>query len=170
MRTDALGSRRPIELSADPRFAPRVKRLAATSLVALGFIWALAVVTLDAPTLVVTALAAGWVLMPATLFASLARPRLRYALVAPASLVGGGLLAIAAWWLPADPVAGTGWLLMTAGVLFGGVLGIWFWLRLLPVPPTLDDPFSRGRWAMIAIHIALIVVGLALAAMSLLPA
>jgi hypothetical protein len=59
---------------------------------------------------------------------------------------------------------------MTAGVLFGGVLGIWFWMRLLPVPPALDDPFSRGRWAMIAIHIALIVAGLALAATSLLPA
>jgi hypothetical protein len=170
VRTDALTGHRPIELSADPRFAPRVKRLAATSLVALGLIWALAVATLDAPPLLVTALAAGWVLMPATLFASLARPRLRYALVVPASLVGVGLLAIAAWWLPADPVAGTGWLLMTAGVLFGGILGIWVWLRLLPVPPVLDDPFSRGRWAMIAIHIALIVVGLALASTSLLPA
>jgi hypothetical protein len=169
VRTDALLRHQPIELSADPRFASRVKRLAATSVVALGLIWTLAVVTLDAPQLLSMALAAGWLLMPATLFASLARPRLRYALVAPASLVGLGLLAIAAWWLPADPVAGTGWLLMTAGVLLGGFLGIWFWMRLLPVPPALDNPFSRGRWALIAVHIALIIVGLGLAATSLLP-
>jgi hypothetical protein len=145
-----------------------VKRLGAVSLVALGLVWLLAVTTLDAPPLLGVALAAGWVLMPTTLFASLARPLLRYALVAPASLVGVGLLAISAWWLPADPVVAAGWLLITAGVLLGGMLGTWFWLRLLPVPHSLDDPFSRGRWALIGIHVALIVSGLGLAATSLL--
>jgi hypothetical protein len=146
-----------------------VKRLGAVSVVALGLIWLLGVTTLDAPPLLGVALAAGWVLMPTTLFASLARPLLRYALIAPASLVGAGLLAISAWWLPADPVVAAGWLLITAGVLLGGMLGTWFWLRLLPVPHSLDDPFSWGRWALIGIHVALIVGGLALAATSLLP-
>jgi hypothetical protein len=169
VRTDALDRPQgPIELSADPRFAARVKRLAAVSLVALGLIWALASATLHAPVGLNAALAAGWVLMPTTLLASLVEPRLRYALVVPASLVGFGLLAVSAWWLPTNPVAASGWLLMTAGVLLGGVLGIWFWLRLLPVPRALDDPFSSGRWALIAVHVALIVLGLVLAATGLL--
>jgi len=168
VRTDALTRPRPIELSADPRFAARVKRLAATSLVALGLISALAA-TLDAPAPVVAALAVGWVLMPTTLFASLARPLLRYVLVVPASLVGVSLLAISTGWLPADPVAATGWLLMTAGMLLGGVLGLWFWMRLVPVPQVLDDPYSTGRWTLIGVHVALIVVGFLLAATSLLP-
>ena len=157
----------PIEMTADPRFAPRVKRLAFTSLVALGLIWALAISTLEAPPFVDASLAAGWVLMPTTLFASLARPRLRYGLVVPSTLVGVGLLAVSFAWLPADPVAAAGWLMMTAGVLMGGFLGLWFWYRLFPVPSRLDDPFSKGRWALVGLHIALIVVGLVLAARSL---
>jgi hypothetical protein len=163
----ALAAARPIELSADPRFALRVKRLGLTSLVALGIIWALAMATLNAPPLIGAALAAGWILMPAVLFASLARPRLRYALVAPASLVGAGLLAVSVAWLPVAPLPALGWLLMTAGVALGGLLGIWFWFRLLPVPPGLDDPYSTGRWALIGLHIALIVVGMVLAATAL---
>jgi hypothetical protein len=164
---NALAHPRPIELTADPRFAPRVKRLALTSMVALGIIWALAVMTLQAPPLVDGSLAAGWVLMPATLFASLARPRLRYALVAPASLVGFSLLAISIAWLPAGVLPTLGWMLMTAGVTLGGMLGSWFWFRLLPVPPSLDDPYSPGRWALIGIHVAMIVLGIALAGSAL---
>jgi hypothetical protein len=157
----------PVELGHDRRFARRVKRLGLVSMVALGVVWWLAITTTDAPPGVGLALAAGWFLMPATLFASLSRPLLRYGLVVPASLVGCGLLAIAAWWLPGSPVAATGWLLTTAGVLFGGVLGAWFWYRLLPVPASLDDPASPGRWALIGVHVALIVVGLAFAATAL---
>jgi hypothetical protein len=157
----------PVELSHDRRFARRVKRLGLVSMVALGAVWWLAVATTSAPLPVGVALAAGWFLMPAILFASLARPLLRYGLVVPASLVGFGLLAITASWLPAAPVAATGWLLITAGVLFGGVMGLWFWYRLLPVPASLDDPSSPGRWALIAVHVALIVVGLAFAATAL---
>jgi hypothetical protein len=164
---NALAHARPIELSADPRFALRVKRLALTSMVALGIIWILAVLTLQAPVLVDASLAAGWVLMPTTLFASLARPRLRYALVAPASLVGFALLAISIAWLPAGVPPALGWVLMTAGVTLGGMLGSWFWFRLLPVPPALDDPYSPGRWALIGIHVALIVLGMALAGSAL---
>ncbi len=164
----AVGRRRiPVELSADRRFAERIKRLAAVSLVALGAIWWLATATLQAPPAVRAVLAAGWVLMPATLIASLAAPRLRYGLALPAGLVGGGLLAICAWWLPAAPVAAVGWLLITVGIAFGGLLGFWLWYRLLPVPPALDDPYSPARWAMIGVHVGLIVIGIGLAATAL---
>jgi hypothetical protein len=113
-----------------------------------------------------TVLAAGWALMPLILFASLRLPVLRYALVVPASLVGIGLLSVVARWLPASALAATGWVLVTAGVLLGGMLGTWFWFRLVPVPVALDDPFSPGRRLLIKVHVALIVTGLALAAMA----
>lgn len=152
------------ELSRDPAFAGRVKRLGLVSLVALGLIWWLAVTTTDAPPLVGGVLAAGWAVMPVTLFASLRLPLLRYALILPASMVGVGLVVITAAWLPESGLAATGWLLITAGVVLGGVLGTWFWFRLLPVPLALDDPFSPGRRFLIRVHVALIVTGLALAA------
>lgn len=163
--TDALLRRpTPVELSDDPRFAGRVRRLALTAVVALGAIWWLAVATLAAPALIGGALLGGWILMPAILGASLARPPLRYALVVPASLVSAALVVICAAWLPANVVAAAGWVSITAGVLLGGVLGMWFWFRLVPVPAALDEPFSTGRLSLIGIHVALIVVGIVLAA------
>ncbi len=165
--SDALLSRIPLELSTDARFARRVKRLALTSVVALGLIWWLAVSTLTAPPIIDAALAAGWMLMPAILFASLPRPRLRYALVLPATLVGVALLAVSIWWLPQDPLAAAGWLMVTTGISLGGLLGLWFWFRLLPVPEPLDDPFSPGRLGLISIHVGLIITGLMLAASGL---
>jgi len=57
--------------------------------------------------------------------------------------------------------------MITAGVVFGGVLGLWFWYRLLPVPAVLDDPYAPGRWALIGIHVALITAGLMMAATGL---
>jgi hypothetical protein len=167
--TDTLRGRPlPVELSADEHFAGRVRRLAFTAMVALGVVCALAVVTLPAPPAVDLALLVGWLLMPAILFASLADARWRYALVIPSSLVGFALLAICAVWLPDTAIASAGWLLVTAGILIGAVLGLWFWYRLLPVPALLDDPFSPGRWTLIAVHVALIVVGVALASTPLL--
>lgn len=154
----------PIELSADAGFAGRVRRLAVTAMVALGAVWGLVVLTLEAPPVADLSLLLGWLLMPALLFASLADPRWRYALVLPSSLVGIPLLAICAFWLPASSIAAVGWLSVTAGILVGSALGLWFWYRLLPVPPALDQPFSPGRWTLIAVHVGLIVVGLALAA------
>lgn len=167
MMDEVLARSGPMELTADPRFVPRVRRLAATSLLALGIIWGLAVATLSAPPAVVMSLGAGWILMPTLLFASLARPRLRMALPVPASLVGVPLLAVSAFWRPSDPLASTGWLLITFGVALGGVLGLWFWFRLAPVPAGLDDPYAPGRWALIGIHVGMIVVGMALAATAL---
>ena len=161
---DVLARTPPVELSTDRRFAGRVRRLALTSVVALGLIWGLAVATLDAPSVIGVGLAAGWLLMPTILIASLADPRWRYALVLPATLVGTSLLAISVAWLPALLLAAAGWAMITAGVLMGGVLGLWFWYRLVPVPTRLDDPFSTGRLALIRAHVALIVIGLLLAA------
>jgi len=157
----------PVELSNDRGFARRVWRLAATSAIALGLIWGLAIATLELPAAVPTAFVLGWALMPTILLASLARPRLRYGLIVPASLVTLGLLAVCVGWLPADGVAATGWLLLTTGVAVGGVLGLWLWYRLVPVPARLDDPFSTGRWALIALHIGLVLVGFALASTAL---
>lgn len=152
----------PVELTADRRIARRVMRLAATSAVVLGLIWALAARTLAAPAPVDAALALGWILMPVGLIASLRRPAIRYGLVIPSTLVGGGLAAIVAWWPPADALAAAGWILVTAGVLLGGLMGLWLWFRVAPVPRALDDPFSAGRWALIALHVGLVVSGLAL--------
>jgi hypothetical protein len=162
----AEGRPGPIELSSDPRFRRRVVRLTAVSAVALGVLWALAVTTLDPPPLVAGALLAGWVLMPSTLVASLSRPRLRYGLALPASLVSVGLLAVVLGPLPAQPAA-AGWFLVLAGVALGGGLGLWLWYRLLPVPAALDDPFAPGRWGLVAVHVGLVVIGAALAATAL---
>jgi len=157
----------PVELTHDRRFERRVRRLAIVSAIALGLIWALVVTSLDAPPVVGVVFAAGWLLMPSTLVASLLQPRLRYLLVVPASLVSIGLLAVCVGWLPVEPAAAAGWLLMTAGVALGAGLGLWFWYRLLPVPARFDDPFSAGRWALVGTHIALVVAGAALAALAL---
>lgn len=159
----------PVELSDDPRMAGRVRRLARTAVVALGIIWWLAVTTLEAPTIVAASLLLGWASMPTILLLSLRRPRLRYALAIPSSLVGIPLLGISALFLPASPVAAAGWLLITAGILLGSALGLWFWYRVLPVPRALDDPFSAGRIGLIGVHVAMIVVGATLASTGLLP-
>jgi len=166
----ALGRSVPIELTRDRRVTWRVRRLSAVSVVALGLTWALASASLHAPSAVGVVLAAGWVLMSAVLLWSLVTPGARYLLIVPASLVMVGLLAVCVAWLPAAPIAATGWLLMTGGVALGAVLGLLFWYRIAPVAAALDDPYARGRWALIGVHIGLLTVGWALAATALLPA
>ena len=153
-------------MTADPAFAGRIRRLAKTSLAALGLVWLLAVTRLAVPPAVEAALLAGWVGMPLLLWASLRRPRLRYGLVAPSGLVGGALLAICLGALPPEQLARLGWLSLTAGVWTGGAMGVWFWFRPLwpPVPAALDAPFAPGRWLLVGGHVGLIVVGLALTA------
>jgi len=114
-----------------------------------------------------SSLLAGWVLMPAVLVASLAWPIARYGLVVPASLVTLGLLAIVVAWLPPSPWAAAGGVLMLLGIGLGSVMGLWLWYRLLPVPVALEHPFSAARWRLIVAHVALIVGGMALAAIPL---
>jgi hypothetical protein len=79
--------------------------------------------------------------------------------VLPSTLVTLGLLLVVLTKLPADPVAAAGWVLMLLGVALGGGMGLWLWFRVLPVPRALDDPLSRGRWALIGGHVALVVAG-----------
>ena len=151
----------PVELTNDRAFSGRVIRLAATSAVVLGLLWASGT-TLDANPSIEKALAGGWILMPSILALSLRWPRLRYALMLPSVMVVGALLAITATALPESLGARVGWLLITLGVLEGSVLGMWFWFRWVPVPVGLDDPFARARWLLIFFHVASIVVGLVL--------
>lgn len=163
---EALHRPIPVELTEDPRIRRRVWRLAAVSAVALGLIWWLAVATTAAPTWVAVTLFAGWVSMPTVLLASLRDSRLRYGLAVPSVLVSLGLLAIVVSSSPGG-VAWLGWLLILVGVLLGGLMGLWFWFRVAPVPVALDAPDGAGRWAIIAVHVGLIVVGIGLAASAL---
>ncbi len=153
-----LRSRSGIELTGDRLFIHRVRRLVAISTVALGVIWGLAFVE-EAPTWVLVLLAIGWASMPTILAASLNRPSLRYALVVPATSVSVGLIGMVMA-APQDTV--TGWILITAGIVLGGFLGVWFWFRWLPVPRILDDPFGWPRVTLVGLHLALILVGAAL--------
>jgi hypothetical protein len=156
----------PVELTGDASFGRRVIRLAAVSSVALGVVWLLATVTLDVQPGLRASLALGWLLMPSILLFSLRRPRLRYALAIPSALVGVPLLIISAGNRVEGLAARTGWLLLTTGILFGGVLGVWFWFRWLPVPASLHAPYSASRWALIGLHVALVVSGLLLVGVS----
>ncbi len=160
----ALGRPAPVELTSDRRIQGRVGRLAGVSLAALGLVFGLAVATLHASGAWLVMLAAGWATMPAILAWSLRTPAARYLLVVPSALVAAALLGICATALPASPAAALGWLVLTAGVLLGGALGIWFWFRVLPVPGALDQPLAPGRWALIAVHVALVAIGWSLAA------
>ncbi|MBI3648841.1 MAG: hypothetical protein HY240_08860 [Actinobacteria bacterium] len=150
-------------MSADPAFAPRVRRLAIVSAIALGVIWMLAVTTPGAPAPVSVSLLLAWVSMPTVLAASLRRPRVRSIVALPSALAAVALIAICVTALPADdPLAAAGWLSITAGILLGAWLGAWFWYRWFPVPVSLDAPFSTGRWALIAVHVGLVVAGVLL--------
>jgi hypothetical protein len=143
-------------------FAMRVVRLTWVAAVALGVIWWLARIVIPDQPFAHHMLAAGWLLMPSILATSLRWPILRYALVIPSSLTTVGLLVICLSALPPAGAARVGWLLTTGGILLGGVLGIWFWFRWLPVPPSLSEPFSAGRWAFIGVHVGLIAGGMLL--------
>jgi hypothetical protein len=158
-RTDSV--RMPSEMSVNVRFRRRLRRLIVVSAVMLGSITLLAALSTDARPVTIGLLATGWLLMPTLLHAGLDRPRLRYLLMMPATLVSVGLIVVASGAEPGT-MAGTGWWLVTAGVLLGGGLGGWFWYRWMPVPSQLDDPFSPGRIALIAIHVALILIGIGL--------
>jgi hypothetical protein len=148
------------ELSDDPRFLRRIHRLVIVSSVMLGLIALLATLTPSTRPLAIGLLVMGWILMPTLLRASVRRPRMRYLLAVPATLVSAGVFSVAAG-LERE-TASLGWWLMMAGVLFGGALGAWFWYRLIPVPAALDDPFSPGRIALIAVHVGLVISGMGL--------
>lgn len=160
MRAILAGAPGP-ELTSDERFAGRVRRLVGVSSTALGFITILAIG--DGASGPMTALfGLGWLTMPVLLAASLSRPRIRYLLGVPATAVG-----IAATWMLASGTADAGghvagWLLIACGVWIGALLGTWFWYRWLPVPGVFDDPFSPGRWLLVAGHAGAVTAGIVL--------
>ncbi|MEN8234950.1 MAG: hypothetical protein ABFR89_08540 [Actinomycetota bacterium] len=144
-----------VEMTGDRLFAHRVRRLVGISAVALGVIWGLAYAD-GGPGWVLALLAIGWAVMPVVLGLSLRRPIARYALVLPASAVPVGLIGMVA---AAPEATVTGWVIVTAGILLGGFLGLWFWFRWLPVPRILDDPFGWPRMVLVGLHTALVFVG-----------
>ncbi len=151
-------SRQAPEMSSDPSFARRVKRLVVVSASALGVILLLTITAGAGGRLAAGLILGGWITMPALLARSLSTPKWRYLLVVPAGLVATGLVIVTVEF-DGSALGYIGWLMMTAGVLVGATLGAWFWYRWAPVPGPLDSPFSQGRWALIAIHAALVTVG-----------
>jgi len=136
----------------------RIKRLVGISAIALGLIAVLVGAVPNLGWLPPTLMVIGWILMPLLLAYSLRHPAWRYLLAVPAAAVSIALLLVSiefegsAW-------ATAGWWTMTTGVLLGGSLGTWFWYRWVPVPHQLSEPFSRGRWLLVGIHVGLIVSG-----------
>ncbi len=144
-----------VELTDNPLFARRVRRLVVVSATALGVIAAVAIRS-GGPRAAVALLVAGWVIMPLVLAASLSRPLVRYALVLPATLVTLGLVGMV---LSTDGSETIGWILVTLGILVGGSLGMWLWYRWFPVPYMLDDPYGVPRLMLLSVHIVLVVSG-----------
>ena len=156
--TGLLTARGGVEMTSDPRFARRIRRLTAVSSVALGVITILAFDAIGWSWGATVMIGLGWITMPVTLAASLRRPPIRYLLVVPSSLVSIGVLGTALTYSDGGTSL-VGWWMITAGIGLGASLGMWFWYRWAPVPVRLDRPFSAGRWGLIAIHVALVVVG-----------
>lgn len=146
----------------DPAYARlrgRVVRLAAVSVVALGVIFALGVEA-DEGALATVALATGWVLMPCVLLLSLRVPGLKFGLAIPASLV-----SLATGWLALRTFPAPGWPLLSAGILMGAVMGAWFWFRWAPIPAPLLDHNGPARITLLAVHVALVVLGIGIVAL-----
>lgn len=101
--------------------------------------------------------------MPMVLFSSLRRSWLRFGLAIPASLVIGGVAAVAFGPLP-DAVSRAGWWSLLAGLVLGGIQGAWFWSGVFSLPEAFRDPFARARMRLIALHVSLVVLGMALIA------
>lgn len=153
-----LRDRQSVEMTTDPRFTARIRRLIGVSTVALGSITLLVVFTADAGWLPAALMISGWVFMPALLAYSLPKPMSRYLLALPAAAASVALLLVAiestgSVWTRA------GWWMLAIGLLTGGSLGVWFWYRWLPVPRPLDEPFSAGRWVLVSAHVGLVAVG-----------
>lgn len=149
-----------VELTHDPPFEARIRRLSVVSLIALGAITGLAIRD-GASTTVVLLLTTGWVLMPTVLRASLRRPGLRYALSIPATLVAGGLTLFSTTLSGNGDPAVVGWWMITVSLWFGAALGMWLWYRWIPVPRWLDAPFGLGRLVLVTLHIGGVLIGIA---------
>jgi hypothetical protein len=154
-----VAERTNVEMTADLRFEGRVRRLVAVSSIALGVVFLLALDAIGWASGASAMIGLGWITMPTILAASLRRPKIRYLLAVPATLVSLGVL-VTALVSEGGGAAFLGWWMMTAGIGFGAGLGMWFWFRWMPVPELLDRPFSAARWSLIGVHVTLIVAGL----------
>ena len=146
-----------VELTSDPAFTRRIRRLGWVSVFALGLLTLLAIGD-HAATWAVVLMVVGWALMPSLLFLSIGNPVLRYALLLPGTSFPLGVLGMA---LGTVGTASAGWWLVAAGLTLGGAQGMWFWFRWIPVPRLFDDPFGRPRLAVIGAHVVLLVIGIA---------
>jgi hypothetical protein len=99
--------------------------------------------------------------MPGLLWVGLDEPGWRSLLPIPAVMFAAALLIITIGFEGPGPAL-AGWWMITTGVALGVGLAIWFWYRRFPVPEGLEDPFSPGRWLLIAVHVGLIALGMAL--------
>ena len=149
-----------VELTRDPAFTRRVRRLVWISSIALGVITLLAVRD-DASAWVIVLMLVGWLLMPVLLHLSIDNPRLRRGLLVPGTSFTLGGLGMAVATVGALSV---GWWLIAAGLMLGGTQGVWFWFRWMPVPGHLDDPFAWPRLGVVGVHVALLLVGIAVVA------
>jgi hypothetical protein len=145
-------------MTRDPVMQGRVFRLTAISGLILGLI-AVGAAAQTPHGWAVASVGAGWVAMPVLLALSLRRPGVRILLVVPAGSVLIGLTGVCAS-VVGEPSRIIGWSMVTVGIAIGGVLGLWFWYRLLPVPVALDDPSSPGRWSLIGLHVGLVALGI----------
>lgn len=150
-----------VGVPAERRLRSRVLRLSIVSVPGLGVIWLLSTTAGEGQGALSGMLAAAWVLMGPLLILRLRWPGLRYALAVPSVLAGLAVIGLSVAAIHGPAPALGGWLLVTGGILLGGLLGAWFWFRWLPVPAALEDPYSLGRWVLIAGHVLLILGGIA---------
>ena len=136
---------------------PRALRLAAVSLVALAVVYRLAAIEPAAGPAERAMIGAGWLLMPLALVLVARVPRFRTILVLPASLATVGVFLVAAQTLPS-----AGWLALSVGLAFGGMLGAWLWFGWAPAPGLRAQPRHPLRLALVAVHVAIVLAGLAL--------
>jgi hypothetical protein len=156
-------SRPGLEMTTDRVFGHRVRRLIGITAVGLSMLAGLAYLD-GAPLWALGVLGFGSLSVPFTLACSLRRPRARRALVVPAVAMPVGLVGVA---MVASEATAAGWVIVLAGLAGGAFLGVWFWLRWIPVPWILDDPFGWPRVALVGVHIGLILAGGALIAAGL---
>ncbi len=146
-----------VELTVDRSFTRRVRRLVWISLIALGAITWLAFQN-GAPAWVRALMITGWLLMPTLLALSIGNPKLRYGLLVPGAAFCVAVIGMA---LDSRGTQSVGWWIIAAGLTVGGSAGLWFWMRWLPVPRPFDDPYGVARLAVIGVHVALVLAGMA---------
>lgn len=144
----------------------RLTRLSWVGATFLLLITVLAATRTTAQWWIVAMLGSGWLTMTPSLLATRHNPRHLSWVLVPSGLVATGLVGLCITALPAAMPARVGWIMLTVGIWLGVALGLWLWFRLAPIPEVLRDPVGPGRWALITLHVApiLLAFGLLLSA------